>query len=268
MRSLSNIIRAKHGSLVEPKVILTKKIDIDRLGSTGRTGDPQQRKQQLMQDIEALEVRYRQMQQQITEERDNAQAAINQWWEEKQKEAEQNAERLAGEASANGFQAGFEQGMLQAKTKFQEKRREMQSVIETAYAEKAKMIQESEMALLSLSVKVAERVIQAELKQNREQLVNIVRQALKQIEESEDVVIQVSSEDYPLILPFLEELQTYVKADSALKLIPVANLDQGGCLIHTANGSYDVTIDSQLQEMKRQLLAYCEETMDDGVQNR
>ena len=105
-------------------------------------------------------------------------------------------------------------------------------------------------------------MIKEELKQHNDQLLNVVKQALKHIEESEDVVMQVSPDDYPIVLPFLDELQTYVRDDSELKLIPLANLKKGGCMIQTANGSYDVTVDGQLQEIKTQLLTYCEERAD------
>ena len=71
--------------------------------------------------------------------------------------------------------------------------------------------------------------------------------------------MQVALEDYPILIPFLDELKTYIRADSELKLIPVANLSKGGCMIHTASGSYDVTVSGQLEEIKRQLLAYSEE---------
>ena len=139
----------------------------------------------------------------------------------------------------------------------------MQLLIETAYQEKAKIVQDAEPFLLTLSVRIAEKVLKNELKQHDSQLLTIVQRALKRVEEAEDVVMQVSLEDYPILLPFLNELKTYVRADSELKLVPVLNLSKGGCMIHTASGSYDVTVDSQLEEIKRQLLAYCEEKTND-----
>ncbi|HSO57981.1 MAG TPA: FliH/SctL family protein, partial [Paenisporosarcina sp.] len=176
--------------------------------------------------------------------------------------------RLAEEAITQGFEAGTTQGILQIEEEFREKRQGMHELVQAAYEEKAKIIQQSEAFLLTLSVKIAEKVIKEELKQHDDQFLNVVKQALKQIEESEDVVMQVSSEDYPIVLPFFEELKTYVRAESELKLIPVATLTKGGCMIHTASGSYDVTIDSQLKEIKRQLLAYCEEKTNDEPKAR
>jgi len=260
---LSNIIRFQEFSPVEKKIIQTKKIEIKRLDINIQEIDPGKQKQLLLQEIEALESRQIELQSQINKDQENARTAIEHWWEEKQVEAIQEAKRLAEEASTQGFQAGFDQGILQVEEDFRHKKQEMQEWIETAYEEKVKIVQQSESFLLTLSIKVAEKVIKEELKQHKDQLLNIVKQALIHIEESEDVIMQVSTQDYLIILPFLEELKTYVRADSEFKLIPVVNLAKGGCMIHTASGSYDVTIDSQLQEIKKQLLAYFEEKKND-----
>lgn len=230
---------------------------------SGQVMDPAQQKQHLLQEIEALENQFEQLQFQIKIERDTARIDIDQWWEEKQQEAKQEAQRIAEEASKQGFQAGYDQGILQAEEEFMQNRQDMQELIETVYEEKTKIIQQSEPFLLELSVNIAKKVIKKELKQHDDQLLNIVRLALKRLEESEDVVMQVSLEDYPILIPFMEELKTLIRADSELKLMPVAKLSKGGCIINTASGSYDVTVDGQLEEIKRQLLAYCEEKIND-----
>ena len=269
-KSLSNVFRFDQLPTIEvkKKIIQTKKIENKKLAPTDQEINLEQTKQQLMYEVEVLEAEYSQLQIQIKIDQENAKTAIEQWWQEKQEEAKQDARRLAEEASAQGFEAGTTQGILQVEEEFREKRQEMNDLVQTAYEEKAKIVQQSEAFLLTLSVKVAEKVIKEELKQHDDQLLNVVKHALKQIEESEDVVLQVSSEDYPIVLPYFEELKTYVRAESELKLIPVANLSKGGCMIHTASGSYDVTIDSQLKEIKKQLLAYCEEKTNDEPKAR
>ena len=225
--------------------------------------DPREQRQQLLQEIMDLETRREQLRIQISEEQQSAQQEISEWWQVKQLEARQQAEKLEQEAEQQGFQAGFTQGLQQAEQDSVEKRSEMNRLLEIAYEEKVNIIQQAEPFLLSLSVKIAEKVIHNELHQDEQQVLHIIQQALKQVEESEDVTMQVSPEDYPLIIPFLEELKTYVKADSELKLIPVASLTSGGCRIHTASGSYDAMVDNQLEEIKNQLLSYCEEKTND-----
>ncbi|RNF38755.1 FliH/SctL family protein [Planococcus salinus] len=265
---MSNIIRFHQPTPIEKKIIRTKKIEHQGPILLGKELDPIQKRKNLLSEIEILEKDYKDLQQQLQQEQEAAHAEIAEWWQEKRREAEQEAARLAQEATEKGFHTGLSQGTLQAENDFREQRQAMQELIETAHEEKARIVQQSEPFLLSLSVKIAEKVIKEELKQNDEQLLNIVKQALRHIEESEDIVLQVALEDYPYVLPFLEELKTYVRAESELKIIPVIHLAKGDCMIQTANGSYDVTIDSQLQEIKKQLLAYCEEKTTDEPAHR
>lgn len=225
--------------------------------------DPRQQRQQLLQEIAELETRQEQLQNQMLSDQQTAQQEISEWWHDKQREALEHAEALAQEAQQQGFQAGFSEGLQQAEQDSVEKRMEMTSLLEAAYEEKTKIIQQAEPFLLSLSIKIAEKIIHNELSQDNKQLLHIIQHALKQVEESEDVTMQVSAEDYPTIIPFLEELKTYIKADSELRLVPVANLTPGGCRIHTVSGSYDAMVDNQLDEIKSQLLAYCEEKTND-----
>ena len=263
MKWLSNIIRLFQTSSNEKKIIHTRKIEMKKTVFSDLETDPRQQRQQLLQEIIDLETRREQLQEQLLAEQKDAQKEIDGWWQVKQQEAQQHAEKLAQEAEQQGFQTGFTQGLQQAEQDSVEKRLEMNRLLEVAYEEKAKIIQQAEPFLLSLSVKIAEKVIHNELNQDMQQLLHIIQQALKQVEESEDVTMQVSPEDYPLIIPFLEELKTYIKADSELKLIPVANLMPGGCRIHTASGSYDAMVDNQLEEIRNQLLSYCEEKTND-----
>ena len=262
MKLLSNIIRADQLSQIPKKIIQTKKIEQRQLDIADSEIDHTQKKQTLIEEVEMLEKQVAQLQQQLAADQENAQSELENWVEIRKTEANQEAERLAKEASLQGFQNGFDQGALEAEEAFQKQRLEMQALLELAYEEQEKVIQQSEPFLLALSIKIAEKVIKAELKQDNDQLLNIVKQALKNIEESEDIVMQVSPEDYSIVLPFLDELQTYVRDDSKLRLIPIANLKKGGCMILTANGSYDVTVDGQLQEIKKQLLTYSEERAD------
>lgn len=265
---MSNVIRYPHTSPVEKKILKMKKIEFRNIPALEEEKDPEQQKLSVQQEIAALLAQKILLETELEQQQQQAQADIESWREQARQEAQQEAERLADEATSQGFETGKQQGYLQAEEDFIEKRVAMEALIQEAYTEKSKIVQEAETFLLSLSVRIAERVIKEELKQHEEQLLNIVKQALKHIEEAEDIVMQVSLDDYPVLLPFLEELKTYVRADCELKMMPVANVEAGGCMLHTPSGSYDVTIDSQLEEIKKHLLAYCEEKTNDEPAER
>lgn len=256
---MSNIIRFQDASTFEKKIIGTHKIENKTKNTETLEIDPVQQKQSLLQEINSLQAQYQALKLAMQAEEQEAREATEAWRESEHEAAKIEAERIYEQASQLGYSAGFDQGVQQAEEEFRQAREDMQGLIETAYEEKTQIIQDAEPFLLSLSVRIAEKVLKNELKQHDDQLLNIVQRALKRIQEAEDVVMQVSLEDYPIVLPFLEELKTYIRADSELKLVPVMNLTKGGCMIHTASGSYDVTVDSQLEEIKRQMLAHCEE---------
>jgi flagellar assembly protein FliH len=261
---LSNILRIDQLPHHEPLTIAARKIEVkrekaDHLAALEQIDDPIKQRQHLQMEIAALKERYGQLHDQMEKEQELARAEIESWRLTQQQEAESHAKQLAEEAEAQGFQSGYEQGMLQAEAEYQQKQLQMQELLETAYVERKKIIQDSEPFLLSLSAKIAEKVIKGELTQHSEQLLNMVKQSLKQVEEKENVVIQTSPEDYKRLLPYLDEFKTYIGQNSEIKLIPVANFTKGGCIIQTAGGSYDVSVTSQLDEIKQQLLAYCEE---------
>jgi flagellar assembly protein FliH len=265
---LSNIIRSYPSSQTEKKIIHIKKIENKNMQTGNSELDPLEQKQSLLQELESLRSQHEHLKNQLKIEQEQAETELARWRETQREQAEEEARNLAEQAYAEGLQSGFDTGMKKAEEEYREKRREMQALIERAYEEKTKIIQQAEPFLLALSVRIAEKVIKKELKQHDDQLLNIVQQALRHLEESEDVVMQVALEDYPILLPFMDELKTYIRADSELKLIPVANLSKGGCMIHTASGSYDVTVSGQLEEIKRQLLAYSEEQTNHEPANR
>lgn len=256
---MSNIIRLNSFYEIEKRVIKTKKIINKKLKFIDQDIDLGQQKKFLTTEISQLEEKLEKLQITIREEQEQVKKDIELWWLEKKQVVEKEAVELKEHSKVQGFQAGYDSGLAQAAEESREKREYMQELIEQAYEEKNKIIQRSEHFLLSMSVRIAEKIVKKELKQHDDQLLNIVQLALKHLEESEDVVMQVALEDYPILLPFFDELKTYIRGDSELKLIPVANLSKGGCMIHTASGSYDVTVSGQLEEIKRQLLAYSEE---------
>lgn len=256
---MSNLIRSQQPPANGIKIIGTKKIESRPVSIVGNEMNQELQKQTLQQEINILQAQQRELQRQLQEERETVVAEIADFQQQARQQAEAEAQRLAEEASRRGYESGYETGVQQAEDEFRQARQDMQLLIEAAYQERSKIVQEAEPFLLALSVRIAEKVLKNELKQHDSQLLTIVQRALKRVEEADDVVMQVSLEDYPILLPFLGELKTYVRADSELKLVPVMNLSKGGCMIHTASGSYDVTVDSQLKEIKRQMLAYCEE---------
>jgi flagellar assembly protein FliH len=273
---LSNVIRSGQFEPHEAKILGTKSVKSKReqeqqkesasapaLAHENHLHQLEQQKVIMLQELSELETKYEQLKKQLREEKEQAEQEMNAWWSEKQREAEIQAEELKNQAAQEGFQEGYNQGYVQVMEELEVNKKEMNEKVVQAYDEKEKIIQSAEPFLLSLSVEVARKMISRELKQHPEQLLHMVQHALKQVHEKEECLIQLAPEDYPNLLPYAEELEKMIHPNAELKLVPVPNFSKGGCMIHTSNGSYDVTIDSQLSEIKEHLLSYYQEKADE-----
>lgn len=222
--------------------------------------DYEKQKERLHNDINALELSYQDLQNKLTQAKEEAEDEIEEWWQAKQQEAAEEARKLAEDATQQGFQEGYEKGYRQIQQELAQKVEETNRLVQLAFKENKKIVQQSESFLLNISVNIAKKIIQQELKQHSEQIVAIVQAGLKQVMERGEILIQVSPDDYPLILSHSGELERYIDSDSVLRIIPDHTLaSAGGCMIQTPNGSYDVTVDSQLKAITKQLIAYYEE---------
>ncbi len=248
------------------KVIQLRKVESRRPFEAEADSDIEKYGGRLKDQVSELEDQLQALRLELAAEQQEAYDEMAVWREQQQKQAEADAESLAETARNEGFQSGFEQGLLQAKAEFVDKRVLMESLIDAAYEEQQRIIREAEPFVLSLSIDIAGKIIRNELKQDEEQLLSIVRHTLRQVDDSEEIAIYVALEDYPAVLPFEDELKSYIRAGATLKLMPVASQAPSGCTIHTKSGSYDATVDSQLLEIKKQLLAYCEEKANDEAE--
>ncbi len=245
------------------KIIGLRKVETRRPFEAQADSDIEQYGERLKGEVNGLEQQLDSLRKQLAEEQQQAHAEMAEWRETQQQQALEEAERQAQAAAEAGFQEGFAQGLAQAEADFLQKRELMESLIAAAYEEQRRIIRESEPFLLSLSTEIARKIIRNELMQDDVQLLSIIRHALRQADDTEEVAIHVALEDYPAMLPFEDELKSYIRAGAELKLMPVAGQAPSGCTIHTKNGSFDATLDSQLNEIKKQLLVYCEEKSND-----
>ncbi|WP_182101578.1 FliH/SctL family protein [Niallia taxi] len=211
-------------------------------------------KRQLEEEIKALQLQHQNVLEQIENDKNEALIEIDEWWKGKNLEAQQLADQMAQQ----GLQQGFQEGLEQAERENTEKVKEIEVLLKTAYEERTKIIETAEPFLLQLSVGIAERILKDELTQEPEQILSIVREGLRQVKEKGEVTLRVTPDDYSTILPYADELKLCLDASCELKIIPDHNI-QAGAMIDLPHGTFDVTIDSQLNAIKEQLLAYQEE---------
>ncbi|MCM3782962.1 FliH/SctL family protein [Neobacillus mesonae] len=179
---------------------------------------------------------------------------IEAWWEEKRLQDEHLVNALRSE----GFQQGYEEGAQKAKEELQEyvesKMLEAQDVLSEAYEAKEQIIQEAEPFLVELSSAIAEKIIDRQLENDEELALDLIRKNLSRKREQGVITLCVAPSQFSFVQAAREELSFAIDSQAELKILPDASVKDRGCVIRSAYGSVDARIDTQLTEIKRELL--------------
>ncbi|HEY2494690.1 MAG TPA: FliH/SctL family protein [Paenibacillus sp.] len=196
-----------------------------------------------------------------------AKETIEQWWIERREQDEHLIEALKSE----GFEQGYNEGRVKAeeelRLKVEEMMDEAQSVLGEAYETKNQIIQEAEPFLVELSTSIAEKVIDKQLTIETDYMIDLIRRSLSRKREQGVITLCVSPSHYSFVEAAREELSLAVDSQAELKIIPDATVMDRGCVIRSSFGSVDARIDTQLTEIKKELVRIALDNEERGNQD-
>ena len=165
----------------------------------------------------------------------------------------QEKEQLFEQVKLEGYAEGLELGRQEAWKQYQANIEESQRIINLAKKDYDEKVQSSEETILALSIKLAEKVISTKLLESRENFLPLVKQALNEVKEYENIKIYVHPTSYELLLSQKDELNLLVTNDTDISIYANAELEVNDCFIESAFGRIDISVDTQLQQLKKQL---------------
>ncbi|MBW7473300.1 flagellar assembly protein FliH [Paenibacillus oenotherae] len=184
----------------------------------------------------------------------DAKSQIEAWWEERR---EQDTE-LLGLIRQDGYQLGYDEGFDQAKQEVQEQWEAMlieaRSILDSAYETKEQIIMEAEPFLVELSAAIAEKIICKELTVSPDWSLELIRKSLARRREQGVITLCVSPNQLTFVQAAREELSLAIDSQAELQIVPDITVRDFGCVIRSAFGSIDARIDTQLTEIKRELV--------------
>lgn len=184
----------------------------------------------------------------------DASAQIDVWWLEKRSEDEGIVEA----AKKSGFEAGFAEGAAaaeeQLKQQYQDDLDAAAEALKNAYAMREQIIQEAEPFLVELSCAIAEKIIGQQLSQSPEMALELIVKSLSRRREQGIITLCVSPQQLSFVQAAREELNMVIDSQAELQILPDSTVKDSGCVIRSAFGSIDARIDTQLSEIKRELV--------------
>lgn len=196
-----------------------------------------------------------------------AKEQIETWWQERRVQDEDLIEALKSE----GFSQGYEEGKVQAEQTLQDKINEMMAeataVLEEAHIEKGRIIQEAEPFLVELSCAIAEKIIDKQLDLEPEYTLELIKGNLSRKREQGLLTLCVSPSHFAFVQAAREELSLAIDSQAELQILPDPTVKDRGCVIRSSFGSVDARVDTQLSEIKKELLRISLQAEDRGHQH-
>ncbi len=116
------------------------------------------------------------------------------------------------------------------------------------------LIQENELALISLALEAAQKIV-AGLPIDPAMVEGVVREALRQVEDSAEITIQLHPDDLALMKDNNSPLLNGLPETGPLRFVGSPEITRGGCLVQTRFGVIDARRETKLEQLRKTLIA-------------
>ncbi|MNZ92836.1 flagellar assembly protein H [compost metagenome] len=197
----------------------------------------------------------------------DARAQIEAWWNERRQQDEDLIEAVKSEGYNQGFEEGKTEAQNTLRAEIEAMMSEASAVLQQAYTEKERIVQEAEPFLVDLSCAIAEKVIDKQLDLEPEYTIELVKKSLSRKREQGILTLCVAPSQFAFVQAVREELSLVIDSQAELQILPDPTVQDKGCVIRSSYGSVDARIDTQLVEIKKELLRITQQTEDRGLSN-
>jgi flagellar assembly protein FliH len=152
-----------------------------------------------------------------------------------------------------GYNEGIEKGKLEIITSFSKLVETTKAIADSALAEKNRIISETEEGIVSLSVDIARKVVNAELTLNKSVVINFVKEAILKLEDKSKITIFCNPDDIELVKSSRQKFMELTDAVDSLHILPDDMLESGECRIESKSEIIDTDLNYQFGEIKKKL---------------
>lgn len=165
---------------------------------------------------------------------------------------------LIEDAKQNGYQAGFETGQNAGYKEAFSFIQQAKDIVIASKIDYEKYIQSAESIILELAIEVAGKIINNKIKEDEQHFIPLVQNALKEVRKQREVQLHVNPIHYEMVVAEKEELLQLFPIKPSLFIFPDESMEENDCIIETATGRLDASVDTQLLMIKETLLEILE----------
>ncbi len=176
-------------------------------------------------------------------------AAELQTLRERVAQVEDDARAREERAFASGYAKGEAAGRAQEAARIESAVASLVAAAAAMSDQRRKLRRGCEEDCVKLSIAIARRVLRRELSVDPEAVLGIVKAALARLEGREVERIRVHPDDAELIRRYIDGA-----AGRQLEVVGEPRVERGTCIIETARGALDASVETQLAEIQRGLV--------------
>lgn len=163
------------------------------------------------------------------------------------------AQRVAA-AERQGYDRGYLEGGLAGEAEARQHAADMlarlTSTIDEISALRTGLLSQTEHDVVRLAVAIAERIVRREIQADPQLLVSVARAAARQLGDKAVATILLQPDDLATVLA-----QRKAATESGpIRLAADLSLSPGGCIVQSAVGQIDASVEAQIREVLRELL--------------
>lgn len=170
-------------------------------------------------------------------------------------EHEKRVKSAEKDSYERGISEGIRTGEEQARKESIKSIEALQNQLKEVASLRKSILEKAEKDILMLSVSIAEKILQQEVTSNQDTVQNILKAAMKNILDRENIKVRLHPQDFHYMM---DKKEDFLQGFDGIKNIVFeedGGIIRGGALIETQFGEVDARIDRQFAEVKNQLLS-------------
>ena len=149
------------------------------------------------------------------------------------------------------FKNGYEDGLKQGQQALNEYKQTFESVFSSLDNTLKEIDQDIIQAITQLAVSISKQIIRRELQINSEQVVSVVKEAIKLLPlDKSRLIIHLN----PIDISVVQKVFNQDDMEHSYSLVEDPSVQRGGCKLATDDSIIDATIDSQVAQIAANLL--------------
>lgn len=145
---------------------------------------------------------------------------------------------------------GYEDGYNEMKRQYEDLINEAEHVRDQARIEYKDVLNSIEADAVNIVLDISKKVLDTEMKTNKEVILDIIRQAFEKCSGKENMTLKVSEGDYEFVSNNKDRILGMVEGIGELEIKKDTSLKLGGCVIETLYGTIDAGIQTRMKKIE------------------